>query len=399
MFQQAKRPCPICHALQVEALHTQHFELVEGHPLSAGYDVVCCDQCGFVYADTSVSQADYDRFYAQLSKYGDRKTGTGGGDTPQDRQRLQDTTRQIADFLGNPTARVLDVGCANGGLLKALQDMGYSQVLGVDPSFVCVENTLRQGVDACVGSLFQPLNRGRFDCVVLSHTLEHVQQVGEALEWVDDVLADDPRGCVYIEVPDASHYADYVVAPFQDFNTEHINHFSLLSLSNLMQIAGYHCLLAGDKLLELGLGMQYPSIYGFWRKGAPVAGTPPIKKDFLLRQQVLRYITVSQGLQGEIYRRLSDAVARSPQVIVWGTGQLTMKLLVDSPLAQAEVVAFVDSNPVNQGHRLRGVPIIAPQDISPRSQPIIIASTIHQAAIVDQARRLGLTNELVVLRA
>ena len=39
-------------------------------------------------------------------------------------------------------------------------------------------------------------------------------------------------GLLYVEVPDARRYAEQVNAPSQDFNCEHINHFSLQCLHN-----------------------------------------------------------------------------------------------------------------------------------------------------------------------
>ena len=56
-----------------DVLHKQNFVLPEGHPLANGYLVVACDNCGFVYADTQVSQHDYDVFYARFSKYESRQ--------------------------------------------------------------------------------------------------------------------------------------------------------------------------------------------------------------------------------------------------------------------------------------------------------------------------------------
>ena len=70
------RNCAVCGGTEREILHTQEFYLPEGHPLGAGYDVVACEECGFVFADTMVNQAAYDLFYAKRSKYEDsRKTG------------------------------------------------------------------------------------------------------------------------------------------------------------------------------------------------------------------------------------------------------------------------------------------------------------------------------------
>ena len=166
-MRKAKRNCPICGSADIEFLKSMRFELPEGHPLSNGYDVVNCKICGFVYADTNVSQAEYDRFYAQLSKYEDKATGTGGGEDPFDQARLKITARQIADYLHDPTASVLDIGCANGGLLRELRDLGYLNLCGLDPSPICIENTTSLGLEAHQGSLFQPFPYGKYDCVVL----------------------------------------------------------------------------------------------------------------------------------------------------------------------------------------------------------------------------------------
>ncbi|MDQ1301479.1 MAG: hypothetical protein QG637_1401 [Chloroflexota bacterium] len=143
--------------------------LPEGHPLTAGYDVVCCNRCGFVYADTTVRQADYDRFYAQFSKYEDRQTATGGGDAPWDAERLATTAAEVAAFLPDRRARILDIGCANGGLLRAFKDRGWGNVCGVDPSAACVENTRRlHGIEAHVAALSAiPASLGPYDAVIL----------------------------------------------------------------------------------------------------------------------------------------------------------------------------------------------------------------------------------------
>ena len=73
------RRCPICNGASGRLLHTQQFVLSEGHPLPASCDYVACDNCGFCFADTSVTQAAYDAYYAEMSKYADSTTSTGAG--------------------------------------------------------------------------------------------------------------------------------------------------------------------------------------------------------------------------------------------------------------------------------------------------------------------------------
>jgi len=393
MIRRAQRPCPICNHIQVEILHTQRFVLPEGHPLSNGYDVVVCDLCGFVYADTNAAQADYDRFYAEHSKYEDAKTGSGGIENPHDWKRQQETAHQIKSFLQNRNAGILDVGCANGGILKALKDIGHENLCGIDPSPVCVANTRMLGIEAYTGSLFQPFNEHAFECVILSHTLEHVQDLQSALLWILDRLK--PNGVVYIEVPDAARYVDFTYAPLQDFNTEHINHFSLMCLENLMACSGFTRMDSGTKTLETGPQIFYPAVYGFWKR----QGKRPdaFKKDDALRDSIQHYIQRSLEMLKDIELHLQQTLGNSQPVIVWGTGQLTMKLLAETSLTNAKIVAFVDGNPVNQGKVLRGVPIIAPNQLDELNAPIVIATMLHHHAIAKQIRQMGLTNQIILL--
>lgn len=393
MIRVAQRPCPICNHRYVDLLHTQRFVLPEGHPLSHGYDVVVCDMCGFVYADTNTTQAEYDRFYAEHSKYEDSKTGTGGTENPYDWRRQQETAHQIASFLQNRKASILDVGCANGGILKGLKNIGHEYLCGIDPSPTCVANTRTLGIEAYVGSLFQPFEEHTFDCVILSHTLEHIHDMQSALLWITDRLK--PNGVVYIEVPDAARYVDFIYAPLQDFNAEHINHFSLTCLKSLMARAGFKHLDSGTKTLEIGSRSYYPAIYGFWKH--KIMRSDFLRKDDALGDSIQQYIQRSQELLKGIELHLQQTLVSSRQVIIWGAGQLAMKLLIETSLAQAEILAFVDNNPINQGKVLHGAPIIAPNQLSGLSAPIVIATMLHQHAIVEQIRQLGLSNEIILL--
>jgi SAM-dependent methyltransferase len=374
---QALRPCPVCAAAEVAVLHHQRFTLPDGHILGDGYDVVCCDTCGFVYADTAAKQADYDRFYAELSGY-ESEVSSGMGLSPQDRARLDATAAAVADALPSRDARILDFGCAGGGLIRALQAQGFTNLHGIDPSPACAAQVRAgTGVPAEPGSLFAiPPGLGQFDCIILTHVLEHVEDVAGALANLASLLK--PSGLLHLEVPDAMRYADFVVAPFQDFNTEHINHFSLTSLDNACGRAGLELVSSGEKLLESAPNMPYPAVYGFWRGGA--AARPPVL-DGELRPRIEAYIQRSRTVMDRYETRIRALMDRSPEMMVWGTGQLTMKLLNETSLGEARIAAFIDGNPINQGRTLHGVRIVAPSALGAVDKPILVASTIHFEAI------------------
>ncbi len=390
------RGCPICRNRSVELLHSQHFAVSDSHPLADGYDVVACLACGFVYADTAAPQTAYDALYRNASKYQDAKTSTGGGESAWDAERLAQTAHTISMVVADKNASILDVGCANGGLLEALRALGYSNLEGLDPAPACVDNTWRRGFAARTGSLSSiPEGAGTFDAVMLSHVLEHVRDLEGALTGLRRLLR--KNSIVYIEVPDATRYGDFLNAPFQDFNTEHINHFSGVCLDNLARQFGFAQVVAPtSKVIGSSADTLYPAVFGIYRPTDVPTG--PLTEDVSLRERIRQYCAASASLMRAINLHLSNELESCREVVLWGTGQLAMKLLNEEPLRKAQIRACVDASPLNQGKQLRGIPILAPAELTGGDWPVVITSTLHEAAIRRDMRKLGLTNRIISLR-
>lgn len=389
------RHCPICGEESGEILHTQNFVLPDGHPLAEGYDVVCCDRCGFVYADTTVSQKDYDIFYAKLSKYEDNKTSTGGADSPYDAQRLRGTAECIAEFLPDKNLRILDIGCANGGLLGYLKELGYSNLYGIDPSPACVENTNRNyGIDASIGSLFQlPQNIGKFDVITLSHVLEHVQDLSGALNNLKNLL--NQNGFLYVEVPDSERYLEFYVSPFHYFDTEHINHFSLVFLDKLLKSSGFIPAHQGKKEFNIHHQITYP---GVWIIAQFLDIVNQQKKAELLNLDLRDHINeyIHHSISDLDLSVIDEIVAKQEPIIIWSVGSSTMRLLANSDLSKANIVAFFDSNPKYWGDSLIGKNIISLEELKKTDGVIFVTSKMYAKEIIDQIRgELCLRNKIV----
>jgi SAM-dependent methyltransferase len=389
------RACPICESTRADRLQEMRFALPDGHPLADHYDVVCCEQCGFVYADTPSSQSDYDSYYAELSKYSDATTATGAGLQGWDRARLAETAAELAARLANPSARVVDIGCANGGLLAELASLGYHQLYGVDPSPACVAvaDSL-PGVTAAAGTLFAlpnaPLGA---DCAILSHVLEHVRDVRRALAKLHAVLA--PNGVAYVEVPDATRYAEHLVAPFQDFNVEHINHFSPASLSNVLAANGFIVERTIQKTIQASEGVPYPAVAAVARRADQRAQR--METDFTLRRAMSDYIMRSREQIARLDRNLDAALRGVREIVIWGAGQTTLTLLAHTQLGGARPIALADSNPRYHGRRLGGVPVVPPEHLASLDVPVLIGTLIHHVAIAQRIREMGLPNRVVRL--
>lgn len=397
MNKTALRACPICDNRQIELLHHQKFVLPEGNILPDAFDVVWCPVCGFAYADTPAQQEDYDRYYAAFSKYEDNETSTGGGGSEWDARRLRQTAVALAAIVPERESRIIDIGCANGGLLGELKNLGYRNLLAVDPSPACVANARSlYDLEAATGSIREmPDGIGQFDLVILSHVLEHVADLQATLRDLIRLLR--PGGRLYIEVPDASRYREFLLAPFQDFNTEHINHFSLAALRNLFARHGFEVESSGQKTVESSPGCPYPAAFSFLRQSAS-DDAKNYEVDQSFRENLLGYIQASRQQLEEIELKLAPISAEAKPLLVWGVGQLTMKLLAETSLGQTQIAAFIDSNPINHGKRLLGIPILAPRDVNDQITPILLATLLHQKDITETIReQLHLPNPIIAL--
>ncbi len=400
---QPHRACGACGATGSTVCHHQRFIVPEGYPLPSEYNVAVCRRCGFVYADPAATQHDYDRFYCEWSKYDDSATATGSGLSPCDAARLATTASDIARALPSRAASILDAGCATGGLLTALRDQGFTAVAGLDPSPGCAAACRDRGFEAYVGSISTasaPAHMPTFDCVVFSHVLEHVYDIYAFFAAARRLLA--PGGYLYLETPDATRYDDYLYAPFQEFNTEHINHFSALALENTARRFGFQPIVVEQKVIHTAENTQYPAVFGLFRDNGGIADERPVVCDQELPSRIAAYIRHSAEQMERINRDLAGQLANIQRIILWGAGQFAMKLLALPCLAQTQVRVLVDSNPILRGKTMAGAPIIGPEEIGPQeiagvSEPIIIATLLHAGEISAQIRRLGLSNPVLSL--
>ena len=396
--QALERACPVCGGRDSAVLHHQQFVSPQGCALPAAYDVVCCERCGMVYAATDACQTDYDRFYRDLSKYDTPGLSTGGGDTPLDRARLIETAEFLAAHMPDRTAPLLDVGCGNGGLLTALAELGFSDLEGLDPSPNCARNVESAGFRATVGSVFSAGGEvgglaGRFECLTLSHVLEHLCDLQAGLENVISWMR--PGGLIWVEVPDASHYVDEYVVPFYYFDIEHINHFDERSLRNMAAQAGLDVVATVHKRVAVSADVLYPAVGILMSVPAGPRTPRELRRSDEARESVRAY--VERSLEDDRWEPLAVLASTGEPVAVWGAGSFAQRLMASSPLSACNVVAFVDNDLTKQGTSLAGLPIHEPAWLTGFDGAIVIAAAFTADAILGDIERLGLTNPVVVL--
>ena len=169
------RLCPICNSKKNKIIKKFNFALIDSHPIKNGYDLVCCENCNFVFANILINQEVIDDYYKNLSKYESKQISSGGNTSKNDIDRFSKTAEYIKNNFSNNKIRILDLGCANGGLLFELKKLGFENIVGIDPSSQCVQNVKNDHLcEAFNYSLFDIdfSKVGIFDLVIISHVWE-----------------------------------------------------------------------------------------------------------------------------------------------------------------------------------------------------------------------------------
>ncbi|MDD5036239.1 MAG: class I SAM-dependent methyltransferase [Methylococcaceae bacterium] len=393
MVSNANRPCPICASREMVFLYQMNFELPASSPLPRQYQIVSCQSCGMIYADSSATQQDYDHYYEQFSKYEDTKTASGGGYSAADQVRLANMADVLAAYL-TKTDSIIDIGCANGGLLEALSKLGFKHLTGIDPSPVSIKHVQERGFCG-FSSKISDLNKenvGSHQAIVISHVLEHVFDVASAMYTLSSLL--NQGGVLYVEVPNASNYSSNYVVPYYYFDAEHINHFDSHALDNLARRHGFEVIAKGEKNIPVSSAIEYPAVYALFRKLPTVANFEVSYSDDL-KLGILKYIAKSS--QDGRLEKIERYATNGEAVILWGAGSYTQRLLATTRLAECNIIAIVDNDRNKQGLLIHSIPIQSPSVLREMEGVILISAAIYAEEIKKDIAALGFQHKIDVL--
>ncbi len=401
------RPCPSCdEAIDLIDIVDIQIERPRGQPGGDVIHVKCCGACGLGFSDDGVTQAQLDEYYAKLARYGDlslysaevTSSSSLQSEAPWELERAEALAIFVDSFV-DVGARVYDVGCSTGTLLELLRRRGFTHLSGCDPleSAVKIAREARnlEVSQGWVGSLDPS---AEIDVFILSHVFEHVLELRDAVKQLRSRLVQG--GCLVVEVPDASRFADYVHAPYQDFNTEHVNHFSPASLSYLLGQFGFSEERLEQVMIRSGPSHPYPATRGVWRLiGDGRVPARPTSHQITSHVDALRrYAEVSAQIFEKVDARIIEGVG-DHSFALWGAGQMAAKILRRPAFPIAQLAFIVDSAPTRQGEQLGAFEVRDPASVPLVEWPaVIVPSSIFAGASIARAvTSLNLPSRIVAL--
>lgn len=289
-----RKTCPLCGRKPIDTL-VMDYAIPDGWTLPSHFNWHLCD-CGFIWADTPGTSADFDQFYRD---HYDPLIDV------HDIHRMKHMALFVYGFVDR-NARIVDFGGGDGYITQILKVLGCKNVVTVN---------LDDEMPEC-------------DVVVSSQVIEHLYDLDGNMKRITDKLVDG--GLVINEMPEAYEYSKRTEPPLLDYYPTHCNHFTMRTLSALFSKYGY-------ELIHEERNLEYAAT------NAPMFRTVFQKNG---------HKHLFDRVKAEI-AKLEPVVVDEP-VIVFGLGDIALYKIANSDI---DVKYYVDESPIYKGASINGVPV------------------------------------------
>jgi SAM-dependent methyltransferase len=370
------RPCPVCggHSYQTLLIldDFQFFSDAPDIPKRTKIQDVQCSKCNAIYLNPCYSAEGFACLFSEAGQ----SYGSTEGRPLEQVEWLKE--RQL---LGSGKV-FLDVGCYDGRFLSRLPD--HLQRIGVDIDKPSIESGNKKFGDIGIQLIHGPLEK--FNCPIppdvisMFHVLEHLANPLEVLRHLREISHPETR--LIVEVPVLQHGKTNDINGF--FSVQHMTHFSLNSLNQLLLRAGWGTVES----------KQMPDYNGHRLMLEPVPPLLEIEGDVDDRTSAFEYLAAWYKNLAEINIKMKSWL-KSSKAVLWGGGmhsEFLYQVTTFFRLYPDRKYIIVDSDPLKQGKTWRGVPIHAPDVLNAISWDDcrLIPSTYgSQENILAAARGIG----------
>ncbi len=205
-----------------------------------------CNACELQFCSRKYSDAELARFYSSEYFHGNFGYQDYASIEPLKKKTFSSRLRELRRWA-TPGGRALDVGCANGLLVRTALTEGFD-AYGIDISSDVIEQAKAslkdRSVERFVTGVLEncPFGPESFDTMILSDMIEHVHDPRSALSAAHKILKS--KGILFIETPNTAglmcrlmgHHWPLYRPP------EHLVYFSPSNLERLLQDIGFQVL-------------------------------------------------------------------------------------------------------------------------------------------------------------
>lgn len=335
--------CPSCDSTRRLDDWVMEFKVPDGWPNPTRNTICLCLDCGMIYYDNDMTQADYDQYYRLYYGY------DGNEHSEMNTRRLDELAYLAAQHVERD-ALIVDFGGGGGYLTKRLNEMGLHRAVTIEVGQELPKN---------------------IDLLISAQTFEHLYDLRP---WMDKLVASlSYKGQFLIEIPDV-YMMPYIDPPMPilDYHQKHVNHAIPPVLDDLFRRYGFWRIYMHSGSTPCYFGWHYRVIY---KRHVP---------------EVI-YRMSKMVVHDRTEAKLVKLQKITQPVIVWGCGDLCLHMLTKVNL---DVVYYVDNDPAFRGATIGGVQV---QDAVTSGEPIVVIAQNQASGILNRIKQLNLTNEVIVI--
>lgn len=381
-MKRVQRICPSCGGKGIAFYSNKMASIGE---IDLSYDLMECQNCHAVFSSNMASSAEYDRYYTCFSKH----------DWAQLDENSDSATchRAIADMMRktiSADSTIVDIGCGTGYLLHCLQQTGFNNILGLDPSPHTPKSVKEYyGIEGIhtgfVNDAHEILPLDDIDVCCFTGVLEHLYDPQNQLKRIVDNLR--KGSFLVVSVPDVDNFTSNGREPYGEFSLEHINYFTRLSLNNFF--ASIKCRMIACSSVH---GTHETNLISIAVKdeNAKTKDSDDVKK-------IKNYLEESKLIWDQAIESLCRKLTK--ETVIYGAGSHTARLLpqLEQRGKKGVLSALIDQNPNLQGQQFGGLEVIGPDKLHSYSDcDFLISSYKFEKEMFSFLKNQGIRNPIII---
>lgn len=207
---------------------------------STKFSICFCLDCENYFTDPPPVLPKYENLDFHASDDSDKlEKLTYANELPDDWKRLVTYQGRIVMESLSKDSNILEIGCGEGLLLYELQAQGFSNTEGIEPSKTAYSRALKKGLVVHNDYLENLSLENKYDLIIMSHVLEHVEDPVEYVKTLKKHLK--PNGYLLLTqtnceglIPKRLGSAWYAWVPEQ-----HFWHFTERGLKKILHPFGF----------------------------------------------------------------------------------------------------------------------------------------------------------------
>ena len=221
--------CPLCGGAKHSTVYGGRLRGDE----SGKVKVVYCNDCSLMFLNPVFTLQEYSEFYKQSYRKVSRNVDNDNGKIFDTELRGASIVSRLSTYLSKE-AEILEIGSGNGGILNAFKLAGFEKVTGVEPNLEEAE-FCKQALGITVyNELFDGNLEKKFDLIIISGTIDHIQMPNEFLASVYNQLK--PQGLIYVDSHDS---VKQLTTADTFFKVDHCFYYSPFTLSSIIMNNGF----------------------------------------------------------------------------------------------------------------------------------------------------------------